>query len=239
MFWVLIAVAVVVLVSVLAFVCSMTQRHVSLLFRSTAGELMAGGNAVEPAMRQAINRFIRRAPFKFLEPDELSFFIHVLQDVGSPVDVGAEILQRCENRRSIAEIRDIRKLTQLAYSIDLKLNLRQLIQNAKTLHKKVIHRYPNITIALLASLSVREGWTFIEEQSDALIFDYRQERVRIPKQGSGKDAARLILFEEMAQRPMLACPEADLRARKSARQELIDSFDTIFDETFLQMAQKR
>ncbi len=44
-------------------------------------------------------------------------------------------------------------------------------------------RYPNITIALLASLSVREGWTFVEEQNDALIFDYRQERVRIPKTG--------------------------------------------------------
>ena len=85
---------------------------------------------------------------------------------------------------------------------------------------------------------MRERWTFIEEQNDALIFSFRQERVRILKQGSGKDAARLILFEEMAQRPILTLAEDNLRARKSARQELIDNFDTIFDETFLQMAEK-
>ncbi len=238
MLYVSIAVAAIMLITVLVLIRSMSRRHVSLLFRSTAAKLIGGGTPIEPAMRQAIHRFIRRPPFKFLKPDELSFFIHVLLDLGSPLDVGAEILQRCETKRSVAEIRDVQKLTRLAYSMDLKLNLKQLILNAKTLHKKVSQRYPNITIALLASLSVREGWTFVEEQNDALIFDYRQERVRIPKQGSGKDAARLILFEEMAQRPMSTRPEADLHARKSARQDLIDNFDSIFDETFLQMAQQ-
>jgi hypothetical protein len=96
--------------------------------------------------------------------------------------------------------------------------------------------YVLITVALLASLSVREGWTFIEEQKDALIFDYREERVRFPKQGSGKDAVRLILFEEMAQRPVQEPAQNDFETRKSARRELIDNFDNLFDSIFSEMA---
>jgi len=232
----LIAVAVVALTALFALLRSITRRHVASLFCSTVQKLMAGGTGIEPAMREAISRFARRPPFNLIKADELSKFIYVLQDLGSPVQVGAEILQQCENKHSISEIRDRKKMIRLAYSTDLKLNMQQLIQNAKTLHKKVTHRYPNITIALLASLSAREGWTFVEEQNDGLIFDYRQGRVHIPKQGSGKDAARLILFEEMVHRPMLARPDTDLETRKSARQELIDNFDDLFDEAFLQMA---
>jgi hypothetical protein len=237
MIYFLIAMAAVAVTAALVFLQSMMRHHVASLFRSTVQKRMAGGTGIEPAMLDAISGFIRRAPFNLLKPDEVSAFIHILQDLGSPVDVGAEILQECENRHSILELRDSRNMTRLAYSTELRLNLQQLINNAKTLHKKVTHRYPNITIALLASLSAREGWTFIEDQNDALLFDYRHERVRIPKQGSGKDAARLILFEEMAQRPMTEIPGTDLDARKHARQELIDSFDTLFDDVFLKMAQ--
>jgi len=232
----LIAVVVVALTAVFVYLRSIMRRHVASLFSSMVQKLMAGGTGIEPAMQEAVSRFARRQPFNLIKGDELSLFVHVLQDLGSPVEVGAEILQQCENKHSISEIRDSRKMIRLAYSTDLKLNMQQLIQDAKTLHRKVTHRYPNITIALLASLSAREGWTFVEELNDALIFDYRQERVRIPKQGSGKDAARLILFEEMAQRPMLAQPDTDFEARRSARQELIDNFDALFDEAFLQMA---
>lgn len=234
MLYIWIGLAAAALVALLVYFRAVTKRHVSILFRSSVEEFMAGGMGIESAMREAIHRFIRRTPFRFIQPDELHSFLQVLQDLSSPVDVGAEILQKCENKRSIADIQDFGRLTRLAYAIDLKLNLRQLIQNARSLHRKVPDRYPNITIALLASLSVREGWTFIEEQNDALIFDYRQERVRIPKQGSGKDAARLILFEETAHRPMTGL-EPDLRARRSARQEVIDNFDSVFDETFSQM----
>ncbi len=232
---VLIVVAIVALIAVFVFLRSVMRRHVASLFRSTVQKLMARGTGIEPAMREAIGGFARRPPFNLIKADEFSKFIHVLQDLGSPVEVGAEILQQCDNKHSISEIRDGKKMIRLAYSTDLKLNMQQLIQSAKTLHKKVTHRYPNITIALLASLSVRDGWAFVEEQNDALIFDYRQERVRIPKQGSGKDAARLILFKEMALRPLPARPDTDFESRRSARQELIDNFDALFEEAFLQM----
>jgi len=234
MMYTLIAVTVVILISLLVYLRHANRRQVASLFRSTVSDHMGSGTDLEQALRQAINRFMRRPPFNLMQPDELQLFIHVLQDLGSPVDVAAEILQGCESKGSITEIRDAPRMTRLAYSTDLRLSLRQLIQNAKILHKKVTDRYPNLTIALLASLSVREGWKFVEEQKDALIFDYRKERVRIPKQGSGKDAARLILFEEMAQRPMPTRPETD-SARKHARQELVDSFDNLFDEIFLQL----
>ena len=233
---VLVVTAAVAMVASLVFWRSVTRRHVASLFCSTVRQLMADGGGMEPAMQQAIRRFARRAPFSLIRPEESSFFIGVLQDLGAPVDVGAEILQLCENRDSISEIRDRQKLARLAYSTDLKLGLQRLLRNAETLHKELGHRYPNITIALLASLGVREGWTFVEEQNDALIFDYRRQRVRIPKQGSGKDASRLILFEEMAQKPILSPPETGFEARKSARQEFVDNFDAVFDKIFLEMA---
>jgi hypothetical protein len=231
MYLILIAAAAVAAMALLVYIRHINRRQVASLFLSTARDLLTAGSDMEPLLRQASGRFARRAPFSFLKAEELTLFVHVLQDLGSPIEVGAELLQQCETKRSIAEIRDPQKLTHLAYITDLKLSLQQLIQNAKALHKKVPNRYPSITVALLASLSVREGWTFIEEQSDALVFDYRQERVRIPKQGSGKDAARLIIFEETAQRPLPVRPETD-QLRKSARQELMDAFDTVFDETF-------
>jgi hypothetical protein len=186
----------------------------------------------EQALRQAVGRFLRRPPFNLMQPEELSYFVHILQDMGSPVDVGAAILQQCENKHSILELKDAQKLPRLAYATDLKLNLQQLIRDANILHGKAKDRYLNIPIALLASLGARDGWTFVEEQSDALIFDYRQEAVRMPKQGSGKDATRLILFKEMVQRPMVFHPDTD-KARKAARQELLDRFDTLFDESFI------
>ncbi len=232
MMYALIAVMAALLITVLVYLRHFNRRQVASLFQSTVRELQAGGVETEQALHQTIDRFIRRPPFNLLKPNERTLFIHVLLDMGSPVDVGAEILQRCENKHSISEIRDIKQLTRLAYTTDLRLSLQQLIQNAKLLHRKVTDRYPNITIALLASLSVREGWTFVEEQNEDLIFDYRQERIRMPKQGSGKDAARLILFEEMTQRPMIGRPETD-NLRRSSRRELVDSFDTLFEETFL------
>jgi hypothetical protein len=233
---VLVAIAAVMLIALLVYWRSVTRTHVASLFRSTVRQFMAEGDGMEPAMQDAIRRFARRAPFSLIRPEEFSFFISVLQDLGAPVDVGAEILQLCENRHSISEIRDRQKMAHLAYSTDLKLGLQRLLQTAETLHKEVGHRYPNITIALLASLGGREGWTFVEEQNDALIFDCRQRRVRIPKQGSGKDAARLILFEEMAQKPILSPPGTGFEARKSARQEFVDNFAAVFDEIFLEMA---
>jgi hypothetical protein len=236
MIYVCLAIAAVALTAVLVFLRSVARRHVASLFRSTVRKLMSRGIGIEPAMREALNGFVRRAPFKLIKADELSNFIRVLQDLGSPVDVGAEILQQCESKHSIAEIRDGGKLAWLAYFTEIKLNLEELIRNAKTLHARAPRQYPNITIAVLASLSAREGWTFIEEQNDALIFDYRRERIRLPKQGSGKDAIRLILFEETTRRPLPAGPETNIEAGKAARQKRIDTFDTLFDEVFLEMS---
>jgi hypothetical protein len=234
MMYALIALLAVGLIAVLVYLRHVNRRQVASLFRSKVRELQAGGMDTEQAFRQAIGRFIRRPPFNLLQTDELTLFVHVLQDLGSPVDVGAEILQQCENKQSILEIKEAKKLIRLLHTTDMKLSLQQLIQNAKLLHGKDTGRYPNIAIALLASLSAREGWTFVEEHDDDLIFDYRQERVRIPKQASGKDAARRILFEELARRPMPPRPETD-KTRKSARQELTGSFDALFDETFLDL----
>ena len=236
MIYVFIAIAALALTAALVFLRSMMRRHVASLFRSTVRKRMAGGTGIEQAMLDTLKGFIRRPPFNLLKADEVTAFISILQDLGSPVDVAAEILQECENWRRISELQDSRTMVRLAYATDLRIDLQDLMNNAKILHKKVTRQYPNITIALLASISSREGWTFVGEQKDALIFDYRSKQVLVPKQGSGKDAARLILFEEMVQRPMLERQGTDLAARKSARQNMIDSFDDLFDEVFLRMA---
>jgi hypothetical protein len=229
-------VAAVVLTLVLVYLRHVAHRHVAALFCSTARRLMAAGSPIEPALGEAIRRFVRRAPFNRLQEDDLAFFLCVVQDVGAPVEVGAEILQRCEIRQDATELRDQQKTARLAYSIDLRLSLHQWMQNARTLHKKASHRYPNITIALLASLSAREGWTFVEEQNEVLLFTYRQKPVRVPKQASGKDAARLVLREEMAQRPLAARQDRGFEIRKSVRQNLADNFDSFFEEVFQNMA---
>jgi hypothetical protein len=233
--WIPFAVAAFILL--LVYVRHMAQRHVATLFRSSVRKQLAEGAAAGPAMHSAIGRLLRRPPFNRIKEEEVSFFIDVLQDLSFPVDVGAEILQKCESAHSPSDLRDRKSLLRLAYSTDLRLSLRQLIQNARTLHRKVTNRYPNITIALLASLSVREGWTFAEEQNEALIFRYRQKEVRVPKHGSGKDAARLILFEELAQRDLQEKPGAEYEDRKSARQELLATFDSYYEEAFHSMAQ--
>lgn len=233
MTYVLAAALIVLLAGAILLFRYLARRHVASLFRTTVRKLMEEGAEIEPAMREAVRRLTRRAPFNIIGEDEYSFFFYTLQDLGSPVEVGAEILQKCESRDSALEVKDRLKMARLAYSTDLKLNLSELVQNARTLHRKVPHRYPNITLALLAALSVREGWTFVEEQGDALIYDYKQERVRIPKKGSGKDAARLILFEEMAHRPMLVRPDTDFEVRKNVRKELLDHFDALFEEAFV------
>jgi hypothetical protein len=233
--WILFAVAGLTLL--LVYVRHMAQRHVATLFRSSVRKRLAEGAACEPAMHSAISRLLRRPPFNRIKEDEVSFLVDVLQDLSFPVDVGAEILQKCESTHNLSEMHDRKSLSRLAYSADLRFSLRQLIQNARTLHRKVSNRYPNITIALLASLSVRDGWTFAEEQSEALIFRYRQQEVRIPKRGSGKDAARLILFEELAQRDLQEKPGTGYEDRKAARQEVLATFDNYYEEAFHSMAQ--
>jgi hypothetical protein len=228
--WILSAVAA--LIALLVYVRHMAQQHVATLFRSSVRKQMAEGAACGPAMHSAISKLLRRPPFNLIKEEEASFLVDVLQDLGSPVDVGAEILQKCESAHNPSELRDRKSLLRVAYSTDLRFSLRQMIQNARTLHRKVSSRYPNITVALLASLSVREGWTFAEEQSEALIFRYRQKEVRVPKQGSGKDAARLILLEELAQRDLQEKSGTGYEDRKAARQEVLTTFDTYYEEAF-------
>jgi hypothetical protein len=232
-----IVLAVVALILLLVYVRHTAQRHVATLFRSSVQRDLAEGADPGPAMHSAISRLLRRAPFNRIQKEEVAFFVDVLQDLSFPVDVGAEMLQRCESTHNPSELRDRKSLLRLAYSIDLRLSLRQMVQNARTLHRKLSNRYPNITIALLASLSVREGWTLIEEQSDALIFRYRQKEVRVPKHGSGKDAARLILFEELAQRDLQEKPGTGYEDRRYARQEVLATFDSYYEEAFHSMAQ--
>ena len=53
MLYVSIALAVIVLIAALVFIRSLTRRHVSLLFRSAAGKLIAGGTAIEPAIQKS------------------------------------------------------------------------------------------------------------------------------------------------------------------------------------------
>jgi hypothetical protein len=223
-------VAAVALTAVLVYLRYVARRHVATLFRSTARALIAEGASVEIALQKAVSRLVRRIPFNRIQEDEMAFFLCVLQDLGLPVEVGATILQQCEIKKDVTELRDQREIARLAYWTDFKLNLHKLIQDARILHKKASDRYPNITVALLASLSAREGWAFIEDQSEALVFGYHQKTVRLPKQGSGKDAAKIILFEEMARRPLLARPDLGFEARQAARRNLIDNFDSLFDE---------
>ncbi len=231
-----VVVAVVALTAGLVYLRYIARRHVATLFRSTARSLIAEGASIDVALQKAASRFVRRAPFNRVQEEELEFFICILQDLGSPVEVGAEILQQCEIKGDATELKDQQEMARLAYWTDLKLSLHKLIRDARILHKKANRQYPSITLALLASLSAREGWTFVEDQAEALIFDYCRKSVRLPKQGSGKDAAKLILFEEMAMRPLLARPDLGLEARKTARQNLINSFDSLFDEVFQNVA---
>jgi hypothetical protein len=227
-----IVIAVAALTAVLVYLRYVGRRHVAALFCSTARRLLAQGASLETALREAIRRFTGRAPFSRIQDDELAFFLSVLEDLGSPVEVAARILQQCEIKQDAAELRDRQTIARLAYSTDLKFSLHQLIQNARILHKNASQRYPNIVIALLASLSGREGWAFVEDQGEALLFRYRQKAVHLPKQANGKEAAKLILFEEMAQRSLCARPDPGFEARKAARQNLMDSFDSLFDEVF-------
>jgi hypothetical protein len=233
--WILFAVAG--LIVLLVYVRHMAQQHVARLFRSSVRKQLAEGAACGPAMHSVVSRLLRRPPFNLIKEEEVSFLVDVLQDLSFPVDVGAEILQKCESAHNPSELRDRKNLLRLAYSTDLRFGLRQLIQNARTLHRKVSDRYPSITIALLASLSVREGWTFVEEQSEALVFRYREKEVRVPKHGSGKDAARLILFEELAQRDLQEKPGTGYEDRKAARQEVLTTFENYYEEAFHSMAQ--
>jgi hypothetical protein len=225
-------IAVVALTAVLVYLRFVARRHVAALFRSSAERFMAEGVSTETALRESTRRLVRRAPFNRIQENELAFFVRVLRDLGSPVEVGAWILQQCEIRQDATELRDPQKTAQLAYAADLKFSLGRLILNARTLHQKAGHQYPNITIALLASLSAREGWTFVEEQDEALIFQYGRKSVRVPKQGSGKDAAKLILFEEMAQRSERSKADPGFETIKSAQHKVWENFDRLFDEVF-------
>jgi hypothetical protein len=231
MVYVLAPALAVLLVAALVYLRRVNRQRVASLFRSTVRELQQGGNDTEFALRQAVYGFARRPPFNILQPDELTLFIHSLQDLRSPVEVGAEVLQRCEYKRSAMEIKDPGRLTRLLYSEDLRLDLQRLLRDATRLRESMADRYPNIQIALLASISVRDGWAFVREEGDALIFTYRGKEVRLPEGRSGKDAAQCILFEETSQRPMAARPETD-KARKAARQIFLDGFDSVFGEVF-------
>jgi hypothetical protein len=225
-------ISAILLVTLLVYLRHISRRHVASLFRTSVQKQVGNGEVIENAMREAIQRLRRRHPFNRIEEEEISFFIDVLQDLESPVEVGAEILQDCERHKDASCLKEQEGILQLAYSVDLKISFRRLIRNAKALQKKLARRYPSITLALLASLSVRNGWTFVEEQSEALLFRYRQKDVCISKHGSGKDAARAILFEEIAQRPLLIKNGKDYETRLSARQVWISKFDRSFENIF-------
>jgi hypothetical protein len=228
-----IIIATITLILAIACLRYFAHRQVATLFRSTIQELMSEGSEIESAMRAVGGKLVQRPPFKLLKDDELSFFYYILQDLGNPVEVGAEILQKCESTYNLSYIRDRQKMATLVYTTDLRLNLNHLIQDAELLHKKAAHQYPNLTLALLASLSVREGWSFIEENNDALVFDFQKKSIRIPKKGSGEDAARIILFEEMASRPLHAGPDTEFESRESIRKYHLDNFDSLFSEVFI------
>jgi hypothetical protein len=235
----LILFSAVLIILLIAYFRHAARRHVASLFDTMVRKQIAAGLDLGQAMREGVKRLCRRPPFNRIDEGELSFFLDVLQDLQFPVEVGAEILQDCEARRSVSDLKNQRKVLELAYGIDLKISLRRLVQNARMLHKKLTQRYPNLTVALLASLSVREGWTFVEEQPDALLFSYRERDVLIPKSGTGKNAARLILFEEIAHRALLARPGDNYETRNSVRLDLIGGFDKFFDETFQKASEHR
>ncbi len=227
-----IGIGIAILIVVLVYLRLVGRRHVAALFRGTVHRFITEGLSMEAALQKAVSRFMRRPPFNRIQEDELAFFLCVLQDFDSPVEVGAQILQQCETKKDATGLKDPQKAVELAYSIDFKLKLQQLIQDARILQQKAGEQYPNITVALLASLSARKDWIFAEDQKEALVFSYRGKSVHVPKQGSGKDAARLILFEEMAHRPLSAQPDLGFEIRNSARQDLVANFDNLFDEVF-------
>ena len=227
-----IAIGISILIVVLVYLRLIGRRHVAALFRATVHRCIAEGLSMEAALQKAACRFMRRPPFNRIQEDELAFFLCVLQDLDSPVEVGARILQQCEIKRDATGLKDPQKAAKLAYSIDFKLRLQQLIQDARILQQKAGEKHQTITVALLASLSARKDWIFAEDQKEALVFNYRGKSVYVPKQGSGKDAAKLILFEEMAHRPLMARQDLGFEIRNSARQDLVANFDNLFDEVF-------
>jgi hypothetical protein len=234
--FVLIIIAAALLTAALVYIRYMAKRHVAALFRTLVQEFLDEGLDIGQSMRNAVSKFTRRAPFSRIPEDDLSFLLDVLQDLNSPIETGAEILQRFDRQHRITDLQYRLEFVGLAHKTDLTLNLRRLIENAKKLQKKLNRRYPNITLALLASLSVRDGWTFIEEQKASLDFSYRGKAIRLSKRDSGKDAARLVLFEETARRPVIQKPDPGYEIRKSGRQEFVDNFDRYFDEAFHSMS---
>ena len=233
---ILIFIAAVLFIGVLVYLRYMAKRHVAALFYSSVQKAMEEGMNIEEAMRGAVGKLRRRPPFSSITEDELQFFLDTLQDLDSPADVAAQILQSCERKKQTSDLKNPATVIHLAYATDLKLTLRHLIESAKLLQKRLSERYPNITIALLASLSVRDGWAFVEEQKDTLVYKYRGETVRLFKRESGKDVARRILFEEAAQRPLPLKPNPGYEIRKSGRRAFVEKFDHYFDEAFQGMA---
>lgn len=228
----LLAVAITLVISVLAYVRYMSRRHVAPLLRAMIDKLTREGMTTDGVLRATAAKLRRRSPFNLIKEEEMNFFLDVLQDLAAPVDVAAHVWQRFELRFNISSFRERQSLLQLAYLDDLEISVRTLIGTAARLQKNTGDKYPNMGIALLGAISLREGWIFAGELADAVVFRYLGDEVQIAKQSSGKDVARAVLFEELKRRPVAALEAETYEARRAGKQLFVDNFAAHYEEVF-------
>jgi len=228
----LLAVAISLIIAVLAYFRYMSRRHVAPLLRAMIDKLTREGMTMDGVLRATAAKLRLRSPFNLIKEEEMNFFLDVLQDLAVPVDVAAHVWQRFEIRFNISSFRERQSILQLAYLDDLEICVRTLIETAARLHKNAGDKYPNMGIALLGAVSLREGWAFVGELADAVVFKYQGDKVQIATQSSGKDVARTVLLEELKRRP-LAAPEGETyEARRSGKQDFVDNFAAHYEEVF-------
>jgi hypothetical protein len=233
---VLLAIAIILGVAILVYYRYLSRRHVAPLLRAMIDKLTHEGMTTDEVLRATAARLRRRSPFSFIKETEMNFFLDVLQDLSTPIDVAAHVLQKFELRCNISSFRERQTILQIAYLEDLEICVRSLIETAARLQKNAGDRYPNMGIALLGAVSLREGWVFSGESADDVIFNYLGHEVQLAKQGSGKDVARVVLFEELKRRPISAPEGETYAARQSGRKDFVDNFDARYEEVFRRIA---
>jgi|WetSurMetagenome_2_1015567.scaffolds.fasta_scaffold63326_3 hypothetical protein len=229
---VLLAVVVILAIAISVYFRYLSRRHVAPLLQAMIDKLSREGVTTDGVLRTTAAKLRRRTPFNFIKEEEMHFFLDVLQDLAVPVDVAAHVWQKFELRCNISCFKERQTLLQLAYLEDLEICVRKLIETAARLQKNAGDKYPNIGIALLGAVSLREGWVFAEELADAIVLKYLGDTVQIAKQSSGKDVARAVLLEELNRRPIAAPDGGTFEARQSGRKDFVDNFDAHFEEVF-------
>jgi hypothetical protein len=233
----LVAGGLAVLILILAYFRAVARRQVSTLIHATTEKLTREGVPRYDALKRAADTLRRRSPFNVIAQEEWDAFYAGLQDLQSPVEVASEILQECDRRHNALSLKDPRESLRKAYLKQIEISLSDLIGTAVKIQKRDPGQFPSLGIALLAALNVRPGWRFLEERDGTLLFTYKAGAVPISSQNNGQEVARIVLLREIRDLAALRQDAPYFEARQAARQDLLDNFDSYFDEVFRETLQ--